>query len=106
MARDKLSVRVALLDDGADLKYLNGKQQGMTFRPDKQDYFVGPCSHGTEMAQCIRKICPLAELYIARLDDSRKNENQKFTTASAFKVKLTVRATLADQQRANFFTRL
>ncbi|KAK1765997.1 hypothetical protein QBC33DRAFT_516409 [Phialemonium atrogriseum] len=34
------------------------------------------------MAHCIREVCPMARLYIARLDDSRLVENQKFTIAS------------------------
>ncbi|KAF3065929.1 hypothetical protein GL218_09293 [Daldinia childiae] len=76
-------VKIALLDDGAKLNHLDGKQKGMSFRPDNVQWWVGPCSHGTEMAHCIRKICPGAELYIARLDDSRKNEPEKFTIKSA-----------------------
>ena len=82
------SVKIALLDDGAKLTGLHGKQAGVSFRPDDGAYFVGPCSHGTEMARCIREICPMAELYIARLDDSI--ENQRFTTASAYKVRLAI----------------
>ena len=87
-SKEKPSVKVALLDDGAKLTDLSGKQDGSSFRPDKEGYFVGPSTHGTEMARCIRTICPMAELYIARLDDSQKVENQKFTTASACKVRL------------------
>lgn len=87
--KEKPSVRVALLDDGAKLTGLHGKQKGASFRPDNEEYFAGPCSHGTEMARCVRDICPMAELYIARLDDSQMVENQKFTTASAYKVRLT-----------------
>jgi hypothetical protein len=92
------SVRVALLDDGAKLDGLDGRQKGESFRLDNAEYFVGPCSHGTEMARCIREICPMAELYIARLDDSRVGENQKFTTDSCYKVRLTVRDTFHHQE--------
>ena len=83
---DKLSVKVALLDDGSKLQGLDGKQKGESFRLDNEAFFVGPCSHGTEMARCIRDVCPMAELYIARLDDSRQGENQKFTIESCHKV--------------------
>ncbi|KXH30267.1 hypothetical protein CSIM01_12622 [Colletotrichum simmondsii] len=76
------SIKVALLDDGAKLTGLNGRQHGRSFRADKEEFFVGPCEHGTAMARCIREVCPTAELYIARLDDSRQVENQKFTITS------------------------
>ncbi|OOO06344.1 peptidase S8 and S53 subtilisin kexin sedolisin [Aspergillus oryzae] len=81
-----LSARVALLDDGAKLTGKYGKQKGQSFHPDKEEYFVGPCIHGTKMADYIRQLCPEVELLIARLDDSRKVESgQRFTTASAYK---------------------
>lgn len=102
-SKKKPAVRVALLDDGAKLADLNGKQKGASFRPDNEEYFVGPCSHGTEMARCIREICPMAELHIARLDDSQNVENQKFTTASAYKVRLTVRTTSQITRVLNLF---
>ncbi|WQF82580.1 Putative peptidase S8/S53 domain-containing protein [Colletotrichum destructivum] len=78
----KPRIKVALLDDGAKLTALHGKQQGRSFHKDKEEFFVGPCEHGTAMARCIREVCPRAELYIARLDDSRKVENQRFTIES------------------------
>lgn len=83
---DKPSVKVALLDNGCKLQVggLDGTQIGRSFRPDNQQYFVGPCEHGTFMAYCIRDVCPMAELYIARLDDSREKENENFTIASCY----------------------
>jgi len=83
----KPSVKVALIDDGCKLTDLDGTQEGWTFRQDKQEYFVGPCEHGTEMARCIRQICPMAELYLARLDDSQDSENEKFTISSCYRVR-------------------
>lgn len=58
-----------------------------SFRPDNQEYFVGPCSHGAEMAYSVRDVCPMAELCIARLDDSAEDERkEKFTVASCHEV--------------------
>ncbi|KAL7964342.1 hypothetical protein HDV63DRAFT_274884 [Trichoderma sp. SZMC 28014] len=82
-AEKKPSVKVALLDDGCRLDNLHGgTQRGISFHSDHSEFWVGSCSHGTEMARCIRDVCPMAELYIARLDDSGKYENQKFTIPS------------------------
>lgn len=79
-------VKVAILDDGARLADLNGVQHGWSFRADSREYFVGPCKHGTEMAVCVRDICPLAELYIARLDDSQTTDkSHAFTISSCVK---------------------
>ncbi|KAF9771633.1 hypothetical protein IL306_010721 [Fusarium sp. DS 682] len=76
------SVKIALLDDGSKLEWLKGTQTGNSFRDDGRAYFVGDCEHGTQMAHYIREVCPMAELYIARLDDSGDCENQKFSIAS------------------------
>ncbi|KAH6636432.1 peptidase S8/S53 domain-containing protein [Chaetomium tenue] len=84
--KKKPRVKVGILDDGADLANLNGTQRGWSFRADQQEYFMGSCEHGTQMATCVRDICPMAELYIGRLDDAREHEpNQKFTVASCTK---------------------
>lgn len=79
-------VRIALLDDGCKLQELRGRQEGRSFRSETETFFVGPCSHGTLMANCIRRVCPIAELVIVRLDDSRREDsNQKFTISSCCK---------------------
>jgi hypothetical protein len=82
-------VKVAILDDGAllDSLRMEGGDKGETFRADKSEYWVGSCSHGTQMVTCIRDMCPMAELYIARLDDSHKAEKQIFTTESCYRVR-------------------
>ncbi|KAH8743654.1 hypothetical protein BGZ57DRAFT_808682 [Hyaloscypha finlandica] len=81
------TVKVAVLDDGVSLDNLNlNGGQGDTCRVDNVKYWVGPCPHGTRMVKCIQKLCPDAELYVARLDDSGMAEKkQKFTTESCFK---------------------
>jgi hypothetical protein len=81
------SVKVAILDDGAKFADLEGELVGHSLLPNGQTYFVGPCKHGTEMALRIREICPNAELYIIRLDDSRIRENQEFTISSCVEVR-------------------
>jgi hypothetical protein len=79
---------VGIVDDGAKVVDLKGIQKGKSFRADNVDYCVGLCEHGTEMALCVQEICPLAELYIARFDDSRKIEDQKFTISSCIEVRV------------------
>ncbi|KAL3254402.1 hypothetical protein ABHI18_008975 [Aspergillus niger] len=72
----KLKVKVAILDDGVNLDEIEEEnQQGDSFSPT-QEYWVGPCKHGTAMAKCVQQIYPSAELIIARLDDSRSNDSQ------------------------------
>ncbi|SPN98679.1 uncharacterized protein DNG_01723 [Cephalotrichum gorgonifer] len=83
--RDKPLVEVALLDDGVKLMGLEGDQTGWSFRGDGIEYFVGPCVHGTEMAGCIREVCPMTTLRICRLDDSKAAGNDKFTIKSCSK---------------------
>ncbi|KAK0721196.1 hypothetical protein B0T21DRAFT_414384 [Apiosordaria backusii] len=80
------AVKVAILDDGARIEGLKGTQVGKTFDSERREYFAGKCNHGTEMARCVRQICPMAELYIARLDTSRKSDpSNKFTIESCVK---------------------
>ena len=93
---EKPTIKVAILDDGAKLANLNGEQRGRAFGATSEAYFTGPCEHGTEMALCVREICPMAELLIARLDfskESRKLDNQKFTISSCVEVRYLVMAT-------------
>lgn len=84
------------MDDGVklDVDALNGNHIGDSFRPDKAAFFAGPCIHGTDMARFISKVCPRVKLYMARLDDSRKEENQTFTTQSACEVSKSLTMTL------------
>lgn len=88
MRSNRPSVKGALLDDGVklDVEALNGSQTGDSFRPDKAAFFAGPCIHGTDMARFISKVCPRVDLYMARPDDFRTQENQIFTTSSACEV--------------------
>jgi hypothetical protein len=84
-ARARPTVRVALLNDWCKLRELCETQDG-SFRSVTDTFFVGACSHGTFMANCIRRVCPIAELVIVRLNDTRREENQRFTISSCCKV--------------------
>ncbi|KAF6821779.1 hypothetical protein CMUS01_11342 [Colletotrichum musicola] len=91
-AHNPAAVTIALIDNGVysaadDIPTLeNGKSwygqrsKDVPFR----DYFTGPSRHGTQMAQCIYKVCPMAQLFVARMDDS-KSQVEKFTVDSAIK---------------------
>jgi hypothetical protein len=75
-------VRVALLDDGVDWYFANEHScVGQTFYADRSQDFGGrrpwyssTTDHGTLMAALIRKICPNAKLYVARLDQTESEE--------------------------------
>ncbi|UKZ82548.1 hypothetical protein TrVFT333_010337 [Trichoderma virens FT-333] len=84
--KSNLEVKVAVIDDGCRLTGVKGtKPIGRSFCADDREYFAGRCEHGTSMARCIREVCPTSNLYIARLDVSRKAENQAFTLESCCK---------------------
>ncbi|KAK6515991.1 hypothetical protein TWF281_004581 [Arthrobotrys megalospora] len=78
-------VKVAILDDGVDIEHddVNGIETGESFNLEHQPYFGGRCRHGTYMVSAFRDVCPMAKLYIGRLDDARKFDNQRFTVKSA-----------------------
>ncbi|KAI0535187.1 hypothetical protein GGR58DRAFT_480213 [Xylaria digitata] len=87
----KVYVNIALIDDGVSSTaknipiLANGYSWHGQRSPDSpfRDYFTGPSRHGTQMAQCIYQVCPMAQLYVARMDDSSRLE--KFTVDSAIK---------------------
>lgn len=90
---EKESVTIALIDDGVNSiadeiprledgkSYYGQREKGRPFR----DYYTGPSLHGTEMASCIYKVCPMVQLYVGRLDDSN-SPAERFTVDSAIKV--------------------
>ncbi|EHK47858.1 hypothetical protein TRIATDRAFT_316834 [Trichoderma atroviride IMI 206040] len=82
----KQTVRVAILDDGFRLIKSWGKNyKAQSFCQEKELYFAGSCEHGTEMATCVWEVCPWAELFIGRLDDTQMLEEQGFTIQSCCK---------------------
>ena len=91
---DSASVRIALIDNGVNsmVKDIPRLEYGKSFHGERhkdipfRDYFTGPSRHGTQMASCIYKVCPMAKLYPVRMDDSKLTV-EKFTVDSAIKVR-------------------
>jgi hypothetical protein len=85
-------VRVAVIDDGIDMiKGGFGKSisDGVSFHTGGQadktlPYWFSSSGHGTLMATLIRRLCPHAKLYIARIDHGLQTGQP--TVASAIKV--------------------
>ena len=92
-------VRVAIIDDGTDLmegtECHNNIRDGRSFCTKHghnqhqltAPYYFSATGHGTVMAQYLLRMCPIADLYIARLD-IKLTPNSRFqpTIASATKV--------------------
>ncbi|MCJ1405789.1 hypothetical protein MMC11_009019 [Xylographa trunciseda] len=72
------SVKVALIDNEVDSEYsaIANIKDGVSYGGQDskhtpfRDYYTEPSIHGTRMALCIRNICPKADLYMARMDNS------------------------------------
>jgi hypothetical protein len=88
-------VRVAILDDGIDWFFAKEtKCSGQTFyasrdqgHDGRKPWYASSTDHGTLMAALVRKICPEAKLYIARLDQTKTDKGRfQPTAASAAKV--------------------
>lgn len=83
-------VKVALIDDGVTLpdqrlcdKILGGKsfdygnQNGGRMKP----YWVSEGKHGTVMARMISRVCPMAKIYVIKLETHYDFKNQKVRIA-------------------------
>src|SRR6186713_257920 len=78
-------IKVAILDDGIDWSYARDiKCRGRSFYIDRRQDFDGQKvwysssnDHGTLMAVLVRKICPEAKLYMARLHQT-ETEHGRF----------------------------
>lgn len=92
-------VKIALIDKGVDREnsevraiergqsFYHGKRvlrHEETWDAEFREWDARPPVHGTQMAICIQKICPMARLYVARMDDS---DTQEFTLESAINVR-------------------
>lgn len=92
LPRNQAQVKIALLDNGVKyhedgisvaegISYYGNQSKNVHFL----DFFAGPSNHGTKMASFIKDVCPVADLYVARMDDSLQD---KFTVDSATKVSM------------------
>lgn len=79
-------VKVAIIDDGIDsslAKFQGRIADGRSYlkRSDKPertvDYWVGPGGHGTEMARLVCQICPVARLYVIRLEEGKGESGER-----------------------------
>ncbi|KAH8705328.1 hypothetical protein BGW36DRAFT_421890 [Talaromyces proteolyticus] len=92
LPRDEV-VKIALIDKGVDTEDpdVRAIERGQSFHRDSRESTDGaawdpeflewnsrPPIHWIHMAICIQKICPMAKLYVARMDDSDP-ESQEFT---------------------------
>jgi hypothetical protein len=73
----KNDIKVALIDDGADLyvESLRGKirggesfDRGFPHENGPSPYYVSTRGHGTVMADMICRVCPMAKLYVYKLE--------------------------------------
>ncbi|KAH0558881.1 hypothetical protein GP486_004487 [Trichoglossum hirsutum] len=86
-------IRVALIDDGIDATQTNLHRnivKGVSYcaRPGSSEWnsYYATGDHGTLMADLICRICPEAQLYVAKLDEYQaENGNRQITAASAAK---------------------
>ena len=92
-------IKVAVLDDGIDMlrpEFRDSIKEGISFfAPSNRQtcnagpYYFSSRGHGTLMASLIRRVCPKAELYIARLNQGISADGNKvqLTAESAAKVR-------------------
>ena len=85
-------VKVAVIDDGIDKLqggFGDSISDGVSFYTppgtfDTKPYYFSSSGHGTLMAKLIRRICPKAQLFIARLEEGQTTGQP--TAESATKV--------------------
>jgi hypothetical protein len=74
-------IKVAIIDDGVDLedltttKYITGGWYPDRRAPDRRlmnAWYISEKKHGTEMAKLIQLVWPFLNLYIAKLDTTRR----------------------------------
>lgn len=87
-------IKIAIIDDGVDAtvpQLQSAIALGKSFSPYPNStefmraYFVPSGRHGTLMATLIKKICPNAELYVARLEERPAEDGHRRYTAKSAK---------------------
>jgi hypothetical protein len=74
-------VKVALIDDGVDFRrfkdniYTDGWPRASSTSDDDL-WFKSTNEHGTRMAELILKVCPRAQIYVAKLVDWRDTQHK------------------------------
>lgn len=85
------AVRVAIIDDGVDLEhlatteYITGGWYPDRRAPDRGDmnvWYLSETHHGTQMAKLIQMVWPYLNLYVAKLDTSRRVYNSVAESAA------------------------
>jgi hypothetical protein len=89
-------ITIALIDDGVDIneqslhaKIIGGRSfcQRDSFQNLSKPYYVTSGGHGTVMASLICRVCPMAQLYVVKLDEHMsENMKRQITAKSAAKV--------------------
>ncbi|KAF8244126.1 hypothetical protein K440DRAFT_610568 [Wilcoxina mikolae CBS 423.85] len=87
------AVRVAIIDDGIDSMQPGLKdsiEDGVTFYTQRgkfvnrtNPYYFSSTGHGTLMAQLVLRVCPKAQLYIARLNQGHSSSGSIQPTAES-----------------------
>lgn len=84
-------VKVAIIDDGVD-KLSGGPFEdmlGISFDTNDDvdnQWFFSSAGHGTLMAKLVRTVCPLTQLHIVRLNETRNEKATQPTVESATQV--------------------
>ncbi|KAH0562507.1 hypothetical protein GP486_002799 [Trichoglossum hirsutum] len=85
-------VTVALIDDGVDIneqslsaKIIGGRSfcQRDRFQNLSMPYYVTSGGHGTVMASLICRVCPMAQLYVVKLDEHTSEQTTRQITAKS-----------------------
>ncbi|PMD16059.1 hypothetical protein NA56DRAFT_709146 [Hyaloscypha hepaticicola] len=87
------TVKVAVIDDGINILqggFDDSIRGGVFFYTSpgtsvSRPYYFSSSGHGTLMANLIKRVCPIEQLYIARLDT--KNDTKQLTATSASKAR-------------------
>lgn len=88
----RLKVKVAVIDDGVSPTYQSVGEYlhhpGWPHRGERaQENFTSTNGHGSKMAYLITRICPFAEIYVAKLDaDTSTFRERSFGLHAAKKV--------------------
>jgi hypothetical protein len=95
-------IRVALIDDGVDFTdkrvanmVYGGRSHYQRSQKFHANFWMSTDGHGTKMAGLIRTVCPMAKLFVVRLNEYRSDNGKRQIYAySAAKVSLSAHSPL------------